>query len=223
MLDPNAYLASFLPALQARFGPRLVCAGLQGSYGRGEAAETSDLDLVVILDTLGPGDLDAYDALLSALPHRELICGFLSGREELACWDRGELFQFYRDTTPLLGSLEFLAPMAGPDCARRAVHTGACALYHACVHNRLHEKDPCLLQGLYKSALFTLQAKHFADTGVYLRRHGDLLPALSGADRAIAATALELKGRTPEPGEVDTLTAPLLSWTGGLIRAFCPV
>lgn len=57
--------------------------GLQGSYGRGEATETSDMDIVVILDTLSVADMQAYHVMLDTLPHRELICGFLSGKDEM--------------------------------------------------------------------------------------------------------------------------------------------
>ena len=40
----------FLQALDRAFGERVWFVGLQGSYGRGEATETSDIDVVVILD-----------------------------------------------------------------------------------------------------------------------------------------------------------------------------
>ncbi len=48
---------------------------------------TSDIDMVVILDELSSFDIQTYDYRLDELPHRELICGFLSGRRELLNWE----------------------------------------------------------------------------------------------------------------------------------------
>ena len=73
----------FLKALNETFEKRVWFVGLQGSYSRGEATKTSDIDVVVILDELSASDIQRYNATLDTLPHRELICGFLSGKEEL--------------------------------------------------------------------------------------------------------------------------------------------
>lgn len=69
--------------LNDTFGNRVWFVGLQGSYGRGEACDTSDIDVVVILDELSASDIGVYNAMLDTLPERELICGFLSGKNEL--------------------------------------------------------------------------------------------------------------------------------------------
>ena len=52
MIDITAWINGFLKALHDTFGNRVWFVGLQGSYGRGEATETSDIDVVVILDEL---------------------------------------------------------------------------------------------------------------------------------------------------------------------------
>lgn len=54
--------------------------------------------------------------------------------------------------------------------AVRAVRMGACNLYHACAHNMLHEKSPEVLGALLKSAVFTVQAKHYCACGAYIRQ-----------------------------------------------------
>ena len=110
---------------------------MQGSRGRGEASETSDIDAAVIFDRLCPDDLRRYDRAVSALPHRALLCGFVAGRAELERWDDADLFQFWFDTTPVYGSLDFLRPRITEAAAQRAVRMGACNLYHACAHNML--------------------------------------------------------------------------------------
>ena len=79
MIDIAVWKENFLKALNNTFADRVWFVGLQGSYARGEATESSDIDLVVILDELSAGDIAAYNVMLDTLPHRELICGFLSG------------------------------------------------------------------------------------------------------------------------------------------------
>ena len=57
MIDLRTWIGVFLDRLTECFGERIWFVGLQGSYGRGEATETSDLDMVVILDDLLPSDI----------------------------------------------------------------------------------------------------------------------------------------------------------------------
>lgn len=77
--------------------------------------------------------------------------------------------------------------------------------------------DPSILKGLYKSAAFVLQAKHFGVTGQYLRRQGDLLPLLSPEDRGILEISLALKKRALAEGELEPLSERLFLWAGDLI------
>ena len=83
MIEIEKWMKVFLQTLDAHFGKRIWFVGLQGSYSRGEATQTSDIDIVVILDELTPADIRTYSAMLDTLPNRELICGFLSGKEEI--------------------------------------------------------------------------------------------------------------------------------------------
>ena len=89
MIEITGWMKGFLQKLDNIFGKRVFFVGLQGSYGRGEATETSDIDVVVILDELTVMDLQTYSAMLDTLPHRELICGFLSGKDEIMNWEIG--------------------------------------------------------------------------------------------------------------------------------------
>ena len=210
MIDISAWMKGFLQTLNETFGSRVWFVGLQGSYGRGEATEASDLDMVVILDELSAEDIRTYHAMLDTLPHRELICGFLSGKEEIRNWEPSDLFQFYHDTTPIKGSLdELLARIDGRD-VNRAIKIGACNIFHGCVHNMLYEKNEDILRGLYKSASFVVQAIAFKQTGTYIRHQKDLMPVVSSDDRVIVATFLSLKNG----GDVDfqSMSDALFSW-----------
>ena len=111
MIDINGWMNDFLQKLNEAFANRVWFVGLQGSYGRGEATETSDIDVVVILDELSVSDIQTYQDMLDTLPHRALICGFVSGKDEIMNWEPSDLFQFYHDTTPIIGSLDDLLPL----------------------------------------------------------------------------------------------------------------
>jgi hypothetical protein len=192
-MDITGWTDNFLISLRALFGQRLWFAGLQGSYARGEATEESDIDLVVILDTLEPKDIRAYQGILDAMPGRDKLCGFLSGKQELLAWEPADLFQLYYDTKPLLGDMRPLLEKLDDAAVARAIKIGACNLYHGCVHNMLYTQSEDILRGLYKSAAFTAQAICFQQTGQYIRRQQDALLYLQGRERAILQTALDLK------------------------------
>lgn len=216
--DIDVWMKTYLSKLKTLFGSRLLFVGLQGSYGRGEAADSSDIDAVVILDHAAAQDLKAYSAMLDTLPSREKVCGFISGRQELINWERFDLFQFYHDTTPVLGSIDFLPPLIGKEDIRRAVRTGACNIYHMCGHNIVHEKDAGILKTLYKSAAFTVQAVHYLQTGSYVKQKAELIPALQPREREILQTGIMLR-KQPDmaQAEFETLSELLFNWAAELI------
>lgn len=216
-IDILAWMDGFAAAVQRAFGARVRCVGLQGSRARGEASMDSDIDVVVILDEWRAADWALYEAVLAEMPHRELVCGFVSGWQELLHWEPSELFGFYYDTETWYGDLEPLKERFSLPDAEKAVHAGACGIYHACAHNRLHAKDAALLRELYKSAFFVLRAAHYCRTGDFVRRRRDLLPLLNGNEHDILALAMGLEeGRAGEG--LEARSERLLEWAGGLIR-----
>lgn len=201
------------------FGDRLVCLGLQGSFARGEATEDSDIDAALILDEVSMNDLHAYREILKWLPHREKVCGFVSGKAELENWDRADLFQFCMDTQVLRGSLDFAKKLVRPEDVRRAVHVGACSLYHGAVHGMMHRQRMSTMTGLYKSAFFVMQAHYFVKSGVYVHSHRELAECLSGAERQLIYDAMALKnGATSE--DFETLARRLMDFSSALIREY---
>ena len=193
MIKISSWMDKFIQDLEESFGKRVWFVGLQGSYGRGEATETSDIDVVVIFDELTEQDIRSYNAMLDTLPNRELICGFVSGKEEILNWEASDLFQFYHDTTPIKGSLDELLVLIDDTVIDRAIKVGACNIYHGCVHNMLHEKSEEILKGLYKSASFVVQAICYQETGCYIKSQKDLLDKVSSGERCIVENFLNLK------------------------------
>ena len=204
------WIDQYCGAVKAAFSQRIVCVGLQGSWGRGEATASSDIDMVLILDRMDAADVLRYREVVAALPHRELLCGFVGGKEELLGWEAGDLCSLYLDTTPLLGDLEFLRGRIDADALQRGVLSGACAIYHACAHNLIHEQSVLQLAAVQKSAFFTLRLCHFLRTGQLVRRRSDLLPLLPSEEQLL----LEIT-----PDHLEELSAKLLAWSGALIRS----
>lgn len=217
MTDCSAWVERFVSAVKDAFGERVRFVGLQGSRGRGEASENSDVDMVVILDSVSADDIKRYDAVLDAVGERELACGFLSGENELLRWEPSELFQFCHDTTPLIGSLDAALAKVGPEDVSRAVRIGACGVYHGCVHNMIYEKSTDILKALYKSATFVIRARLYKQRGIFVRRLSDLAKEAEGADKTVAETFASMTcGQT---FDFDARSEILFLWAKDIISA----
>ncbi len=210
MIDINAWMQNFLQILSETFGNRIWFVGLQGSFARGEETGNSDIDMVVILDELSVSDIAKYNAMLDTLSHRELICGFLSGKNEILKWEPSDLFQFYYDTKPIQGSLDELLPLIDDTAVTRAIKIGVCNIYHGCVHNMLIDKSEKILKGLYKSASFALQAIAFKQTGKYISYQKDLPEIVSPDERVIVENFLKLKNGGAV--DFDKMSETLFIW-----------
>ena len=211
MIDITAWMQIYLKTLNETFAHRVWFVGLQGSYGRGEATETSDIDVVVILDELSAVDVKAYNDMLDTLPYRDLICGFLSGKNEILHWEPSDLFQFCNDTTPIKGSLNEVLATVDESAVNRAIKIGACNIFHGCVHNMLYEKSDDILRGLYKSASFVVQAIAFKQTGNYIRHQKDLPRVVSSDEGAIVETFMSLKNG--EAVDFNLMSELLFAWS----------
>ena len=211
MINIKNWMDAFIVKLNDTFANRIWFVGLQGSYGRGEATETSDIDIVVILDELSVEDIESYNAMLDTLPNRELICGFLSGKEELLNWEPSDLFQFCYDTTPIKGSLDEVLTLVDETAVDQAIKIGTCNIYHGCVHNMLHEKSEEILQGLYKSATFVVQAIAYKQTGRYIKKQKDLLPIVSPDEQSVMETFMKYKNGLI--GDFEKASEDLFAWS----------
>ncbi len=217
MVDIKSWVLEFTNKVEQIFSDRVWFIGLQGSYGRGEATETSDIDVVVILDELRINDLKVYRDMLDTLPNRELVCGFISGKGELLNWEASDLFQFYYDTTPIKGTLDCLLEKIDRQAIKRAIKSGACNIYHACVHNFVHEKSDDILRALYKSAVFVLQAIWFYETDKYIKSKAELHNAIDPPS-AVLTTALNLKNGADV--KFEDMSVLLINWAKACIGGY---
>ena len=211
MVEIERWMAGLQVELSERFGSRLLFLGLQGSYGRGEANEDSDIDVVTVLDRVELSDLDAYRAIVRKMPEGEKACGFLCGAAELKSWPKYDLLAVARDTRDVYGTLAELLPSFDQGDVAEAAAIGASGLYHAAVHTYLYagrESWPGFLREAHKGAFFTLRALRELRTGENVRAKRDLLPLLEGDEREILAYSLS---PTDEP--LEDVFARLVRWS----------
>lgn len=97
---------------------------------------------------------------------------------------------------------------------KRAIRIGACNIYHACVHNYVHERSDDILRSLYKSAVFVLQAVWFYETGKYIKSKTDLLNAINPPS-AVLEAAQKLKNGAGV--EFEQMSELLLNWSKTVI------
>lgn len=181
---------------------------------------TSDLDLVLILNVLRMEDLQAYRHWTERSQMSDKLCGFVSGKAELLAWPKADLFQFYHDTQPLEGTLDWLREQIQPSDILEAVRVGAANLYHATCHSYLFEDRKANLSELYKSPFFVLQAKTYCETGIYFSSRQALLPHLSPADRRILEMCINRKDfltATLSESALSDAYSQLLTWCQKLL------
>jgi predicted nucleotidyltransferase len=220
-INLETWLCQYIQIVKTLFGSRLLFLGLQGSYGRGEADEKSDIDLVVILDRLTADDLKAYDDVISKLSYLDKICGFISGKQELFNWSKADLFQFYHDTTPLFGELRTQLPRLSRDDIRNAILSGACNIYHLCGHNIIHEKDQGILKSLYKGMVFVVQALYYYHNFIYIKKHNDLIAIVAPREQKLLKTYFEMKvNASGQEINFYELSRVLFDWAGQIINEY---
>ena len=214
MFHPDEYISSLTRLLRTAFGERLIYVGLQGSYLRGEATESSDIDVMVVIDSMSAADLAAYRQAIASLPDADKSCGFICGRDELLHWNPLEICHLLHTTQDCFGTLKKLVPAYTQRDVRTYVQLSVGNLYHEVCHRRIHasrEDEETALPMTYKAVFYILQNLHYLDAGEFLPTKEELLAALSGLDRQVLETAVAIRN-----GGVDheAAFALLFAWCG---------
>ncbi len=214
-LDIENWLDKVVRRLRDVWCNRLLFVGLQGSYNRGEATAESDIDLVVILDKLDFVDLKIYREIIEAMPYKEKVCGFISGKEEIQKWSGADLFQFYYDTRYLFGKLDDIIQPPSKNDIKMSVKISAENLYHSAVHSFMHSDNRAEdLRNLYKMTFFILQAKYFVEKNTYIPTKRELLKYLQEPDREILDICINRKEIVIENNNLlENLYQKLIAWS----------
>ncbi len=192
MIDKETWMPLLIEKLQDSFGPRLLFAGLQGSYRRGEATEESDIDVVAVIESLSFDDLRVYRSLIQTMPESGKACGFVSGNTDLINWPRHEIFQLKQDTEEYFGRLDGLIGAYDRNDIRRGIQISAANLYHAAQQHYLSGGPdwPAALKPLYKAVFFPLQIAHYLRVGEYCQTKSELNQQLSGREKQLLDVSL---------------------------------
>ena len=213
MFQPDIYIASLTGKLQSAFGDRLVYVGLQGSYLRGEATESSDIDVMVVLRHRTPEDLAVYRCAIEELPDAEKSCGFICGAEEMKHWNPLEICHLLHTTRDCFGALKPLVPAYTPEDVRSYVKLSLGNLYHELCHRFIHATradNIAALPGTYKAVFFILQNLHYLRSGCFVSTKQSLLWALTGPDKEVLETAIALANAASY--DFDTAFKLLFFW-----------
>lgn len=208
MFDLSAYLQNLTSCCQTAFGERLLYIGLQGSYLRGEAHEGSDIDIMLVLDSLSVADMDEYRAILQKIGCFDKSCGFICGRRELARWNPLEVCQLLHTTKDIFGELAPLLPPASRADEINCVKLSLGNLYHEICHRYIHagrKRSAEMLPAVEKSLFFLIQNLHYLESGRFSVTKAELKELVSSDDREILE--ISMLG-----DDFDFAMARLFSW-----------
>lgn len=197
MFDVDRYLFDLTTHLKNAYSDRLIYVGLQGSYLRGEAKESSDIDIMVVVEALSSADLDAYRSVIKQLPDFEKSCGFICSSADLLAWNPLEICHLVHCTRDFYGVLSELVPQYGRSDVINFVRLSVNNLYHEICHRYIHssrQKNMDHLPATYRSVFFILQNLHFLETDIFVPTKKLLLDALTGKDRDVLSAAMHLDG-----------------------------
>ena len=195
MIHVDNYISELTAKLKENFGSRLCYVGLQGSYLRGEASDSSDIDIMVIIDGLDVPDLDAYRRIIEAMPHFDKSCGFICSRRDMKNWNPMEVCHVLHTTRDYFGVLGDLVPAYTEQDVRNFVKMSVNNLYHEICHRYIHaddETNSTFLPGTYKAVFFILQNLHYLRHGVFIGTKAEVLAVLDGADRAVLERSMAM-------------------------------
>ena len=188
----NDYLDRLIEGCRSAFGGRLLYVGLQGSYLRGEANESSDIDVMAVVDGLTVSDMDRYRDILKSVGYYERSCGFICGKAELARWNPLEICQLVHTTKDLFGALEGLLPPASREDEINYVKLSLGNIYHEICHRYIHADREKNISGFYamrKSLFFLMQNLYYLESGEFVVTKKALMERLPEDDRELLALA----------------------------------
>lgn len=214
-METRTFLAAFLPRLEQTFGNRIWFCGLQGSRSRAEHRPDSDVDMVVILNSLQGEDILRYRRMVDSMAEGCYACGFLGSREDLACWLPADLLSLCLDTVPLIGGPDKLAGLVGREAAWDAAWAGVCNIYHGCVHNMIYGRSVQRLRALIKETAFVVRAAAYAATGVYPR-------SLKNLPCGLPLAAPQLPDPQEAAADFDAASAALFVWAQNALHETAP-
>ena len=200
--DSERWTSSLLSRLIEAFGDRLLFVGHTGSNARGEATETSDIDVNIVLEAMSMEDLVIYREIVRTMPNSEKACGFICDRDVIGAWPAHELFQFTHGCKCLHGSLDGLISVPTERDILENIRNLTSSIYHLGCHTYLFTNDlNDSVEGLkdaYKTAFFVLQEWVYVREHRYVPTKRELLEHLDGNDRKVVSVCIDWSSLTED-------------------------
>lgn len=221
MFQTEKYLQEITTSMKEAFGQRLLYVGLQGSYMRGEATETSDIDIMVVIKDFTKKDLDAYREIILGLPDHEKSCGFICGMDELTGWNPMELCHLVHTTKDYYGNLSELLPKYSNQDIYHYIKVSLGNMYHELCHRYIHAdrmKNYQALPFTYKGVFFILQNIYYLKTGVFCISKNEMLGMLEESDKEIMEISMSIASE--EEYDFDQAFETLFQWCQRMLSEF---
>lgn len=213
MFKTEEYIQKLTDLLQTAYHDRLLYVGLQGSYLRNEATENSDIDIMVVIDSISVKDLNEYRNVIKTLDDYEKSCGFICGREELQNWNSLEICHLLHTTKDYFGCLSELVPEYTEGDVRKYVKMNLNNLYHEICHRYVHasrERNIANIRVSYRSVFFILQNLYYLESGIFINSKKELSAVLSGKDKLVLDSAISINNGAAF--DFDNKFSLLFSW-----------
>ena len=210
MIDINSYLDSLIAECRSAFKERLLYAGLQGSYLRGEATENSDIDVMLILDRFSVQDMDVYRGILFRTGCPEKACGFICGRDEMQHWTPLEVCHIAHTTKDLYGKLSDYLPEASRADEINFVKFNLGNLYHELCHRYIHsdrDKNVRKFRDTCKGLFYLIQNICYLETGTFAQTREELKKTVSQEDRLMLTMS-----KLPDDYDFDAAFGAVFAW-----------
>ena len=196
MFRIDEYIKELTRLLKDAFGERLLYIGLQGSYLRGEATESSDIDIMAVIDGFSVEDMKIYKNALVSVGNYDKSCGFICGKTDLEHWNPLEICHLLNTTKDHYGELKKLVPQYTIEDEKNYVKFSLNNLYHEICHRYIHadrEYNISRLTMTCKSVFFIMQHLHYLKSGEFVQTKKGLLECVCGEDREVLEMSLSLK------------------------------
>lgn len=220
MFNIEKYINDLISACKDEFVDRLLYVGLQGSYLRGEATESSDIDIMAVIDELSVADLDSYRNILKRIGYFDKSCGFICGKNDLLNWNPLEICHLLHTTKDYYGTLAELVPTYAREDERNYVKLSLNNIYHELCHKYVHsdrETNITTLPMTCKSVFFIMQNVHYLESGEFVLTKNELLKKLHGENKKILDMTMALQ--TSKDYDFDKVFAALFEWCRKTLEA----
>lgn len=196
MFRIDEYINKLIDSLKISFDKRLVYIGLQGSYLRNEETESSDIDIMAVIDNISVEDLKTYQKALVSIGNFDKSCGFICGKTDLEHWNPLEICHLLNTTKDYYGRLQELVPPYTIEDERNYVKISLNNLYHEICHRYVHtdrEYNISKLPMTCKSIFFIMQHLYYLSNGNFVQTKRELLECVRDEDKTVLELSMSLQ------------------------------